>query len=179
MIVRCLSSIILLLLMSTAAFGQGTGAPDAAAVVGKPEGAPRTGSLLDSETKKIAALLRCPVCQGLSVNDSPASMAVNMKKQVRELVAAGFSQRQILEYFEKSYGEFVLLEPPRRGVNWLVWIAPLLGFLVGAWIIRSVLRSTPVPEAEPSEASSAVDPELIPYLERVRAIAYGSKEGKA
>ena len=47
-----------------------------------------------------------------------------MSAQVRELLAAGYDEEQILAYFERSYGEFVRLEPPLRGVNWLVWLAP-------------------------------------------------------
>ena len=50
---------------------------------------------------------------------------------MRELLAAGYDEEQILAYFERSYGEFVRLEPPLRGVNWLVWIAPVVGLLLG------------------------------------------------
>ncbi len=80
------------------------------------------GEALLARTEDVAGLLRCPVCQGLSVADSPATMAVNMKAQVREMLAAGYDQEQILAYFEHSYGEFVRLQPPLRGVNWLVWL---------------------------------------------------------
>lgn len=156
---------------------------DVARVVGPPRGQPLSGMALDARTYQVGSLLRCPVCQGLSVSDSPSGMAQNMKGQVRELVAAGFDQEQILAYFERSYGEFVRLQPPLRGVNWLVWFGPLLGLLVGAAIVIGILRrraAAGVPEPVvapgaglPGPDSLPDDPELRPYLLRVRELAYG------
>ena len=65
---------------------------DPAFVVGAPKGPPLAGTALDARTEEVGALLRCPVCQGLSVADSPATMASNMKAQVRELLAAGYDR---------------------------------------------------------------------------------------
>src|SRR2546430_12202650 len=92
-----------------------------------PRGQPLSGKLLDERTDEVGALLRCPVCQGLSVADSPATMARNMKAEVREKLAAGYDREQILSDFERSYGEFVRLEPPMRGVNWLGLFGPAGG----------------------------------------------------
>lgn len=111
-----------------------------ASVVGPALGPRLAGEALEAEAKRVGALLRCPVCQGLSVADSPATMATNMRQQVRDMVAAGFVEEQVLSYFEASYGEFVRLRPPLRGVNWLVWLAPLLGLLAGGAIVFLVLR---------------------------------------
>lgn len=156
---------------------------DVARVVGPPRSQPLSGLQLDAKTYQVGALLRCPVCQGLSVADSPAGMAQNMKGQVRDLLAAGFDQEQILAYFERSYGEFVRLQPPLRGVNWLVWFGPLLALLAGAAIVISVLRKRAAavgnePIAAPArdlpEADTLPDdPELRPYLLQVRELAYG------
>src|SRR6476659_9779099 len=90
--------------------------PGAEAVVGRPSGPPLSGAALDEKTKEVASLLRCPVCQGMSIYDSPAPMAVNMKHQTQDLLARGYDKDQILRYFESSYGEFVRLDPPFRGV---------------------------------------------------------------
>lgn len=156
---------------------------DVARVVGPPRSQPLSGMQLDAKTYQVGALLRCPVCQGLSVADSPAGMAQNMKGQVRDLLAAGFDQEQILAYFERSYGEFVRLQPPLRGVNWLVWFGPLLGLLAGAVIVIGVLRRrATVAGAEPVVAPAGElpgpdtlpeDPELRRYVLRVRELAYG------
>ena len=142
-----------LALAGTHAGAQGASAPTAAPgpnqapptadpsqTVGAPHGPALSGAALEQRTRDVAALLRCPVCQGLSVADSPSTMATNMRGQVRELVAAGYDQEQILAYFERSYGEFVRLQPPLRGVNWLVWLAPILGLLGGAGVVWWALR---------------------------------------
>jgi cytochrome c-type biogenesis protein CcmH/NrfF len=95
---------------------------------------------IERRTQEIAALLRCPVCQGASVADSPSAMAVGMKAEVRDLVAKGQDEEQILRHFEASYGEFVRLRPPLRGINWAVWLAPVLALLVGGLVVVRVYR---------------------------------------
>jgi len=156
------------------------------ALVGAPAGAPLSGAALDARTKEIGSLLRCPVCQGLSVADSPASMAVNMKGQVRQMLARGYTEGQILTYFEGSYGEFVRLEPPLRGVNWLVWLAPVAGLVLGGVAVARLLRSrgaVPVAGSEreredvPTRATLPDDPELARYVRRARELAYGWSGG--
>jgi cytochrome c-type biogenesis protein CcmH/NrfF len=109
--------------------------PRAELVVGRPNGSPLSGVGLDVTTKEVASLLRCPVCQGLSVWDSPATMAVNMKQQVRELLADGYDQHQVLRYFESSYGEFVLLAPPTKGIGLLVWALPVVLTIAGGFTV--------------------------------------------
>lgn len=153
-------------------------APDIAnarRVVGPPAGKPLAGAALDAETQRVALLLRCPVCQGVSVAESPSSMALNMRAQVRELLAAGHDEEQVLRYFERSYGEFVRLEPPLRGVNWIVWLAPVAGLLAGAGVVALALRKRPAPTAPAGPLAD--DDELLPYLRRVRESAYGWRDG--
>jgi cytochrome c-type biogenesis protein CcmH len=126
-------------------------AADASRVVGPPHGGPLQGPELDRRLEEVGALLRCPVCQGLSVTDSPSGMARNMRDEVRFLLAAGYDGEQVLSYFEHSYGEFVRLKPPLRGLNWVVWFAPLFGLLVGGGMVVRVLRAprAPAGAAEP------------------------------
>jgi cytochrome c-type biogenesis protein CcmH len=153
-------------------------------VVGAPRGRALSGEALDARTEDVAGLLRCPVCQGLSVADSPATMAVNMKAQVKELLAQGYDQEQILAYFERSYGEFVRLQPPLRGVNWLVWLGPLAALAAGAWVVRWALGArrgaSAADAATPPPAPDALpdDPELARYVRRVRELAYGWPDGR-
>lgn len=156
-------------------------AADPLKLIGPPLGQPVPPAELDACTKATSALLRCPVCQGLSVNDSPAPLAVKMRSQVRELRGKGYTEEQVLAYFEKSYGQFVRLEPPLAGINWLVWLAPVLGLALGGFLVLRVLaRSAGPAGVAPQQASGAVDPELEAYLERARALArqeQNSKEG--
>ena len=172
-----------LLLVSVASVAAAEGAgEDPAQVVGAPRGPRLEGAALESRTKEVGGLLRCPVCQGLSVADSPSTMAQNMRVQVKELLAAGYDQEQILAYFERSYGEFVRLRPPLRGVNWLIWLAPVAGLLLGAMVIAWALRA-PRRAADALDAVDAVDapgpgtvpadPSLAPSVLRVRERAYG------
>ncbi len=156
-------------------------APDPASIVGPPRGRPLSGPALQMRTEEVGALLRCPVCQGLSVADSPASMAVKMKAQVQEMLAAGYEKDQILTYFERSYGEFVRLEPPLRGVNWLVWLAPVLGLIAGGALVAWALRAprSGAPEAAkggapaPDRDTLPADAALARYVLMVRELAYG------
>ena len=146
-------------------------------VVGAPRGPALSGPALDVRTEEVGALLRCPVCQGLSIADSPAAMATKMKARVRELLAAGYDEEQILAYFERSYGEFVRLEPARRGINWLVWLAPPIALLGGLVLVRRTMhrRPAPAPPAEgiPARDALPADPILARSVLRIRELAYG------
>lgn len=148
-------------------------------IVGAPSGTAVSGAELERRTTEVARLLRCPVCQGLSIADSHAAMAVNMKNEVRELLARGYSTDQILDYFEASYGEFVRLEPRKKGFNYVVWIAPALALLLGGGVIAMVLksqkrRSAAAPESTRSADALEIAPELEPWILRVREVAYGT-----
>lgn len=143
--------------------------PDAAQFVGEPKGRPLSGQELNVRTDQVGGLLRCPVCQGMSVAASPAEMAVNMKGQVRELLERGYTEEQILQYFELSYGQFVLLKPKFEGVTAMVWLLPLIALLVGAAVVyfalRKLARAPAPPVAEPEDE----------YVSRVRDLVSGGK----
>lgn len=143
--------------------------PDAAQFVGAPKGTPLTGAALETRTNEVGHLLRCPVCQGMAVSDSPAEMAVNMKGQVRELLARGYTEEQILKYFELSYGQFVLLRPKSP----VVWLLPVLALVLGLIVVYVKLKK--LEKAPP--AISNPQPETVedPYLARVRDMVGGEK----
>ncbi|MBN1962848.1 MAG: cytochrome c-type biogenesis protein CcmH [Deltaproteobacteria bacterium] len=79
--------------------------------------------------EQIGRELRCPVCQGVPIGESPAPMAHSMMHKVRELHAQGKSREEILQYFVERYGEWVLLNPTTKGINWLLWLLPLIIFI--------------------------------------------------
>ena len=126
--------------------------------------AARDAPSVDDRMREIAAGLRCPVCQNLSVADSPSQLAQQMRALIRERLVAGKSREQIEAYFVSKYGEWVLLSPRRRGLNLLLWVGPLAGAALGLLLAARYLRRwvrRPVPAA-----GRAPEPAL---LERVRA----------
>jgi cytochrome c-type biogenesis protein CcmH len=94
----------------------------------------------DQQVYEIASELRCVVCQNLSVADSPSEMANQMRAIVRERLAAGDSPAQVRQYFVERYGQWILLAPPRRGFNLLVWAAPVVAVVVGLGLVALLLR---------------------------------------
>ena len=141
--------------------------PDAEQFVGPPKGTPLTGEALLARTNEVGQLLRCPVCQGMAVADSPAEMAVNMKGQVRELLARGYTEEQILKYFELSYGEFVLLRPKSP----VLWMLPVVALILGAAVVFVTFRRLERAPAAPPPAPPTDDA----YLNRVRDLVSGGK----
>ena len=128
--------------------------------LGTPQGSPLSGATLEHRTYEVASLLRCPVCQGMSVADSPSTVALDMKQQVREMLAKGYTQDQILDYFEASYGQFVLEKPK----NPFVWILPIVVLLIGVGVVAVTLRrlTSPTDNRQPTTDNS--------YIERVREL---------
>jgi len=123
-----------------------------------PHGTPLSGAALEQRTHEVASLLRCPVCQGMSVADSPSTVALDMKQQVREMLSRGYTQEQILNFFEQSYGQFVLLDPK----NPFVWILPVVVLLVGIAIVVRKARRLTTDNREPTTDNS--------YIHRVREL---------
>lgn len=161
-LIRCSLFAILFLLLS------GQKAPEAEQFVGPPQGKPLVSPELDQKTQELASQLRCPVCQGLAIADSPSEMAINMKRQVRELLSRGFTDEQILKYFEQSYGQFVLLKPKFAGVNSLVWLLPVAVLAFGALIVIAKMKKLEVAAVPANGEPRAADGDE--YIQRVREL---------
>lgn len=108
-------------------------------------------STLDAQVAAVASTLRCPVCQGESIQDSPAELAQEMRAVVRDQLRAGKTPDEIRAYFVSRYGEWILLEPKMTGLNILLYVFPVLvviGGLVGVGVL--VRRWTSPHEARPT-----------------------------
>lgn len=97
---------------------------------------------VDVRAQRVASKLRCPVCQNESVADSQSELSAQMRTLIRQKLAAGETEDQIIRYFVSRYGEWILLEPPRQGVLWIVWLAPAAALLGGAAVVIAYLRRT-------------------------------------
>jgi cytochrome c-type biogenesis protein CcmH len=93
---------------------------------------------------ELAAQLRCLVCQNQSIADSNAGLAEDLRNQLREQIAAGKTDAQIVEYMTARYGDFVLYKPPLKPATVLLWVGPALllgaGLLVAARMVRAPRR---------------------------------------
>ena len=127
---RCI--LMLLVLLVTGAL--------AGAAVPPPQGA--AAVQLEQDVFSIARELRCPVCRSESAADSNSETSIEFRNIVREQLEGGRNREQILAYFQNTYGDWILLDPPRRGLYLWVWGLPvaagvlglgLLGYFVNRW----------------------------------------------
>ena len=124
------------------------------AVQATPAPAPQPyDSALEARTKEVASVLRCPVCQGLSIQDSPSELSLQMKDVVRQQLSEGKSPEEVKAYFVSKYGEWILLEPKASGANLLVYLLPIALVLGGGVFIWVMVRKWSASGAAASEAS--------------------------
>jgi cytochrome c-type biogenesis protein CcmH len=97
-------------------------------------------SALEARTAQVASQLRCPVCQGLSIQDSPSELSQQMRAVVKDQLRAGKTPEQVKAYFVSKYGEWILLEPRPHGFNILVYAMPVLLVLAGLGVIFVAVR---------------------------------------
>ncbi len=138
---------------STPATTQSTAPSASQAVIAPP--LPGVNLEFDERVKRIASRLRCPVCQGESIQDSPAELSAQMKTLVREQLANGKTETEVLDYFLGKYGQWILLEPRAEGINLLVYWLPVLFLVLGAGGIWMVVRKWTRPRPVPADSSLA------------------------
>lgn len=85
----------------------------------------------ERQVQRLGMKIHCPICKGESIAQSQTDISRNMMNQVREMVRAGQSESAILEYFRQSYGDRILLEPPKRGLTSLLWTLPIAFLVLG------------------------------------------------
>lgn len=85
---------------------------------------------------KLTLELRCLVCQNQNLADSDAPLAHDLRREVHEMLIAGKSNDEIKDFLVTRYGDFVLYRPPVQKNTYLLWLAPLIMLLAGAWILR-------------------------------------------
>lgn len=97
-------------------------------------------SAVEAKVHELSSVLRCPVCQGLSLQDSPSELAGEMRDVIREQLKAGKTPDEVKQYFVQKYGEWILLQPKATGFNLLVYLLPALAVAGGLVLVWRVVR---------------------------------------
>jgi cytochrome c-type biogenesis protein CcmH len=122
---------------------------------------------IDIRTREIAKTLRCTVCQSESIFESQAPLAQQMRGIIRERVAQGQSDEEIRAYFLSRYGDYILMEPRIKGMNWLIWAGPFILLLIGGiFLYRTLARWTAQTASSPSENLPPLDDSSRQRIER-------------
>jgi cytochrome c-type biogenesis protein CcmH len=96
--------------------------------------------VLQHRYENINRELRCLVCQNQTIADSNATLAQDLRREVRDMIAAGQTDAQIREFMIERYGDFVLYRPRMTAGNFLLWAAPVLLLVIGAFVLVRVVR---------------------------------------
>jgi cytochrome c-type biogenesis protein CcmH len=125
-------------------------------------------SITDNQVNAVAKQLYCPVCENIPLDVCGTQACEDWRQEIRQKLADGWSDDQIKQYFVDRFGDRVLAAPPRRGLNWLLYIVPPAAFLAGIFILYRGLKSWRQMEDEPleiEETRSEVDDDYIARLE--------------
>lgn len=129
-----------------------------------------TAEISDDEVNAIARKIYCPVCEGIPLDTCPTLACSDWREEIRLQLAQGRSEAEIIDHFVRQYGDAVAAEPPRRGINWLIWAAPFLilafgGVLFGRYLRELKRPSAPTIPTGNKREDTAVD--LDDYIRRV------------
>jgi cytochrome c-type biogenesis protein CcmH len=131
------------------------------------------GAVTDDQVNAVAKRLNCPVCENVPLDVCETQACVQWRDLIRQKLAAGEKPEQIINYFQATYGDRVLQEPPRGGFTVLVWILPFVGLVAGVAILVVVLRrmtAQPAPvqlETAPSDSADEYRERLERELEEL------------
>jgi cytochrome c-type biogenesis protein CcmH len=116
---------------------------------------------LEKRVTGLAHELRCLVCQNQTIADSNAPLAVDLRNQIREQLAAGKSESDVIDFMVARYGDFVLYRPPLKASTVLLWAGPFLFLLLGVWLLIRRIGREAAPEKQLSEADRARAAKLL------------------
>jgi len=137
-------------------------------LTGKALAAPPYPAPNDDAVNSVARELYCPVCENIPLDVCSTQACAQWRDLIRQKLSEGWTRDQIKNYFVQQYGDRVLAEPPRQGLNWLVYVIPPLVFLVGVYILFRVLRQTRRAAPEPRVQPSLDDPYVARLEEELR-----------
>jgi cytochrome c-type biogenesis protein CcmH len=126
-----------------------------------------TTAVSDDQVNAVASELYCPVCENIPLDVCPTQACAQWRDLIRQQLAEGKTKDEIKQYFALHYGDRVLSEPPRQGLNWLVYILPPVFFLGGVYLLYRVLRATRKVPAGSQSVASVLPPSDDPYVQRL------------
>jgi cytochrome c-type biogenesis protein CcmH len=107
---------------------------------------------LDKRVIDLAAELRCLVCQNQSLAESNAGLAVDLRNQIREQLARGASEREVVDFMVARYGDFVLYRPPLKASTFFLWFGPFVLLIAGIYVLIRRIRRQRTMDGQLSEA---------------------------
>ncbi len=111
-----------------------------------------TDPVQQARYERVIRELRCLVCRSETIADSNATLAADLRRQVRELMAAGKSDQEIFQHMVERYGDYVLYKPPLAARTWLLWGAPVLLLVLGGTTAAFVIaRKSKLPDTDPAD----------------------------
>lgn len=108
--------------------------------------------ITDDEVNAIAKQLYCPVCENTPLDVCPTEACRQWRELIRLQLSQGMTEAEIKQYFVDNYGGRVLAEPPRTGLNWLVYIIPPVMIVAGAFVLFRSFREWTKPRAVEADA---------------------------
>jgi cytochrome c-type biogenesis protein CcmH len=102
---------------------------------------------MEARARAMQRQLRCLVCQGESIDESHSPLAADLRRLVREQMAAGKSDSQIEDFLVARYGDFILMKPPLQPDTWLLWLAPFLVLGAGGMVAWITVKKAAAKEA--------------------------------
>lgn len=126
----------------------------------------------DNDVNRVAKKLYCPVCPNTPLDVCTTTACKDWREQIREQLASGWSDKQVMDYFVRQYGERVLAEPERGGFTSLVWMLPVLVVLLGLILVWLILKNWQarrkahlVPVEQTPPVTAAVSPDVLLKIE--------------
>ena len=110
---------------------------------------------LEARARDISRDIRCPVCQGETIDDSNAPISRDLRLIIRERLVAGDTDAEVVDYIVARYGEGVLFKPPAEGVNLVLWLAGPALLLAGVGVAMLAGRRRQVPDVTLSPEEEA------------------------
>lgn len=130
------------------------------------DGGPGTPS--DNDVNRVAKQLYCPVCPNTPLDVCETKACEDWRAQIRDQLAEGWTDQEVIDYFVAQYGERVLAEPQRKGFTSLVWFLPLIVVLVGLGIVYEILRNwrKQKPAVVPTRSLTEIPEAVLKRIER-------------